>query len=98
MVEYWNVGFNKKLIILTLLTSLPRGILSTTRFSIFPEPIIPLFHCSIIPIAERSGAKFNFVLEILIGFGMVSNRYLKKCRVVKGQNHEKDMAYFTGFV
>jgi len=60
MVESWNVGFNKEVIhTLTLLSSLPRGILPTTHFSIFPEPIIPLFHHSIIPIAERSGAKFD---------------------------------------
>jgi hypothetical protein len=26
---------------------------------IIPEPMIPSFHCSIIPIAERSGAKFH---------------------------------------
>ena len=59
IVEYWKVGFNKEFIrIFALLTSLSRGILPMTHFSIFPKPIIPSFHCSIIPIAEQSGAKF----------------------------------------
>jgi len=56
MVEYWNVGLNKELI--DFIASLSRGILPIYHYSIFLEPIIPSFHYSNIPIAERSGAKF----------------------------------------
>jgi hypothetical protein len=31
-----------------------------------PEPMIPSFHCSIIPIAERSGARFEYMVIVII--------------------------------
>jgi len=39
------------------------------------ETMIPLFHCSIIPIAERSGAKFWLIAARLpaMGFSIVKN-------------------------
>jgi len=40
------------------IASLSREILPIYHYSIFLEPIIPSFHYSNIPIAERSGAKF----------------------------------------
>jgi hypothetical protein len=44
---------------LTFLTSLPKEIVPVTNFLISPKPIIPSFHCSSIPVAERSGAMFK---------------------------------------
>jgi len=40
------------------IASLSREILPIYHYSIFLEPIIPSFHYSTIPVAERSGAKF----------------------------------------
>jgi len=51
MVEYWNVGLNKELI--DFIASLSRGILPIDQYAIFPEPIIPLFHYSNIPIGAE---------------------------------------------
>ena len=56
MVEYWNVGLDKE--VTHFIASLSREILPIYHYSIFLEPIIPSFHYSNIPIAERSGAKF----------------------------------------
>ena len=56
MVEYWNVGLNKE--VTHFIASLSREILPIHHYPIFLEPIIPSFHYSNIPIAERSGAKF----------------------------------------
>jgi len=56
MVEYWNVGLDKE--VTHFIASLSREILPIYHYSIFLEPIIPSFHYSTIPIAERSGAKF----------------------------------------
>jgi len=53
MVEYWNVGLNKELI--HFIASLSRGILPIDQYAIFPEPIIPSFHYSNIPIARPGG-------------------------------------------
>jgi hypothetical protein len=52
MVEYWNVDLSKK--ITHLLTSLSRGILPINQYTIFPEPIIPSFHYSNIPIVSEA--------------------------------------------
>jgi hypothetical protein len=52
MVEYWNGGFNKEGNHFT--ASLSREILPIHHYPIFLEPIIPSFHYSNIPIAERS--------------------------------------------
>ena len=52
MVEYWNVGLNKELI--DFIASLLRGILPIPHYPMFLETIIPSFHYSNIPIAERS--------------------------------------------
>ena len=57
MVEYWNVGLDKE--VTHFIASLSREILPIYHYSIFLEPIIPSFHYSNIPIAERSGAKFS---------------------------------------
>jgi hypothetical protein len=53
MVEYWNVGLNKEL--MHFIASLSTGILPITQYPIFPEPIIPSFHYSNIPIARPGG-------------------------------------------
>jgi len=53
MVEYWNVDLNKELI--HFIASLSRGILPIDQYPIFPEPIIPSFHYSNIPIARPGG-------------------------------------------
>jgi len=52
MVEYWNVGLNKELI--HFIASLSRGILLIDQYPIFPEPIIPSFHYSNIPIVSEA--------------------------------------------
>ena len=59
MAEYWNVGLDKE--VTHFIASLSREILPIYHYSIFLEPIIPSFHYSNIPIAERSGAKFYFI-------------------------------------
>jgi hypothetical protein len=60
MVEYWNVGLNKE--VTHFNGSLSRGILPTphpvhykfTLSPIFPEPIIPSFQYSSIPIVSEA--------------------------------------------
>jgi hypothetical protein len=60
MVEYWNVGLNKE--VTRFNASLSRGILpiphpvhyKLTLSPIFPEPIIPVFHYSTIPIVSEA--------------------------------------------
>lgn len=66
MVEYWNVDLNKE--VTHFVASLSREILLIYHYSIFLEPIIPSFHYSNIPIAERSGAKFTYFLVLLESF------------------------------
>ena len=60
IMEYWNVDLNKELI--DFVASLSRGILPIDQYAIFPEPIIPLFHYSIIPIGAKplSSSPFLF--------------------------------------
>jgi len=60
MVEWWNVDLNKE--VTHLLTSLSRGILPIlhlvhdkfTNCSVFPNPIIPSFQYSSIPIVSEA--------------------------------------------
>jgi len=52
MVEYWNVGLDKE--VTHFIASLSRGILPIDQYPIFPEPILPSFHYSIIPIVSEA--------------------------------------------
>jgi hypothetical protein len=52
MMEWWNDGLNKELI--HFIASLSRGILPIDQYPIFPEPIIPSFHYSNIPIVSEA--------------------------------------------
>jgi hypothetical protein len=52
MVEYWNVGLNK--VLMHFIASLSRGILPIDQYPIFPEPIIPSFQYSSIPIVSEA--------------------------------------------
>jgi len=62
IMEWWNAGILvfKRIIAILILSSIPPVAGPLIQHCIIPEPIIPLFHCSINPIAERSGAKFLF--------------------------------------
>jgi len=57
MVEYWNVGFKGSFSFIDFLVNI---VLPTNHCPSLPEPIIPVFHCSNIPIVparhrSRSG-------------------------------------------
>ena len=52
MVEYWNVGVNKEFT--HFIASLSRRILPIDQYPILPEPIIPSFHYSNIPIVSEA--------------------------------------------
>jgi len=56
MMEYWNDDLKK----MTFLYLIPvNRNFTITQLYIFPEPSIPVFHCSIIPIVSTSFLSIN---------------------------------------
>jgi hypothetical protein len=53
MVEYWKVGFSKDIILLFTLLSIQLIAETIKHYSIFPEPSVPLFQHSNIPIGAK---------------------------------------------
>jgi len=55
MMECWNVDL-KMILFFYLILFQFQDDFTITRVSIFPEPIIPAFHCSIIPFVNKTNS------------------------------------------